>query len=102
MDILLSILLGAVGAIVRSAFAVLKSLASNKKLETRPVLLLLFVNMLAGEFLGALIVMNPAASVLAGYAGFDLLDSLHRIFSFKKIVVSLDEHSLWAKAFEYK
>ena len=79
--LLLLVLPGAVGGLVRGLMGISKHLASknNTPIELMKFIFSLFVAMLVGALAGVLTENNWQVSLLAGYAGSDFLESLYKV-----------------------
>ena len=91
-DIYLAALFGAIGGITRAFVGLLKyykSLPKTKKgkFSLPEFSFTIIASAIIGVFMGLLIATNFALSLLAGYAGTDLIESIYKIKSKQKLKI---------------
>ncbi len=79
MTILLSGLLGAGGGLIRGLVGVYKAVKAKKKFKTDYFVLMLIVAILAGVLSGIIFSFDYRVSLLAGYAGTDILENGYKL-----------------------
>lgn len=83
-ELLLAALLGLLGGVVRSVVGLLKSMAAKRKIVWLYWLVTVVASGLVGVMTGIIFSYDPRLSVLAGYAGTDLLEGVYKMFKVQK------------------
>lgn len=83
-ELLLASLLGLLGGIVRSLVGLLKAMSAKKRIIWLYWLVTLIASGLVGVMTGIIFSFDPRLSVLAGYAGTDLLEGVYKMFRVQK------------------
>ncbi|HLC53597.1 MAG TPA: hypothetical protein VJK03_03560 [Candidatus Nanoarchaeia archaeon] len=79
--------LGALGGVVRATVGLFKAMAVNMKIVWRYWIFTVFLSALIGAMTGLIFNFDPRLSVLAGYAGTDLLEGIYKSFQIQKVYV---------------
>ena len=77
-SIILFILPGMLGGLVRGAIGVSKSMKKDSKMNISRLIFMLIVSILVGGFTSTIIGGDIATSMLAGFAGSDILENLYK------------------------
>jgi fluoride ion exporter CrcB/FEX len=86
MDILvLSALLGGVGGLTRGVVGLLKALSLRRKILWNYYFITVLVAIIIGVFIGVIFDFDPRISLLAGYAGTDILEGIYKSFAVQKV-----------------
>ena len=89
MDIiLLSAILGGIGGLTRGVVGLLKALSLRRKIIWLYYLITVAIAVIIGIFTGIIFNFNTRLSLLAGYAGTDILEGIYKSFSVQKVYVS--------------
>ena len=86
--ILLAGTLGAIGGITRGVVGLLKALSLRRKILWGYYCITVLVAMIIGIFTGIIFNFDPRLSLLAGYAGTDILEGIYKSFAVQKVYVS--------------
>jgi len=86
--ILLAGTLGAVGGITRGVVGLLKALSLKRRILWGYYCITVLVAMIIGIFTGIIFNFDPRLSLLAGYAGTDILEGIYKSFAVQKVYVS--------------
>lgn len=81
-------LLGFIGGALRVFVGVFKGFAFNTKIYWKVTWGMALISGIVGLFLGALFNYTQPLSLLAGFAGFDVIDSVLRTFKTQKVIVT--------------
>jgi len=87
IDFALGGILGGIGGFTRGVVGLLKALALRRKILWGYYLITLAVAMIIGVFTGIIFDFDPRLSLLAGYAGTDIIESLYKSFKVQKTYV---------------
>lgn len=79
MSLINAAMFGLTGGVVRGVVGIVKSVRKRKKLRTWYFLFTIASSGLIGMFAGMLLPFDYRISLLAGYAGIDLIESLYKI-----------------------
>ncbi|MCF7910556.1 hypothetical protein K9L16_02685 [Candidatus Pacearchaeota archaeon] len=79
--------LGAAGGATRAVVGLLKAMALRRKILWSYWLITVVVAMLIGMFVGMIFNFDYRLSLLAGYAGTDILESIYKSFKVEKVYV---------------
>ena len=83
-QIIFSAMMGGAGGLVRGCVGVVKSFSSRRKIRPNYYFVTIFLAVIIGSFVGMLIDIDYKVSLLAGYAGTDLLENIYRSFLIKE------------------
>lgn len=75
---------GLLGGIVRGVVGIFKSQKSKKKFNMSYFLFTITCSGIIGMFTGLLVSADYRITMLAGYAGIDLLENIYRLSFYKK------------------
>jgi len=84
MNLLQSALFGLIGGIVRGVVGIVKSQRSKKKFNAGYFIFTIICSGVIGLFAGMLISADYKLTMLAGYAGIDLIESIYKLSKSKK------------------
>ena len=85
-ELAISAILGAIGGIGRVAIAVFRAMADKRELLWKPICVSLLGHLFAGIILGTAVYNVPQVSVLVGYAGMDLIETITKTLAKPKII----------------
>jgi fluoride ion exporter CrcB/FEX len=85
---LLAAILGGVGGLTRGVVGLLKALSLRRKILWGYYAITVVVAMIVGTFTGSILSFEPRLSLLAGYAGTDILEGIYKSFSVQKVYVA--------------
>ena len=85
--VLLAAILGFLGGLVRSLVGFMKALAKKEKLNWTYWIITMVASAVVGVFTGIIFDYDHRLSLLAGYAGTDLLDGIYKSFRVQKVYV---------------
>lgn len=85
--ILLAAILGGTGGLTRGLVGLLKALSLRKRILWNYYLITVIIALIIGIFVGIIFDFDPRLSLLAGYAGTDILEGIYKSFSVSKIYV---------------
>jgi fluoride ion exporter CrcB/FEX len=86
MDVLLlSALLGGVGGLTRGLVGLLKALSLRRKILWGYYAITVLIALVIGIFIGMIFNFDPRLSLLAGYAGTDILEGIYKSFAVQKV-----------------
>ena len=85
--IVLAGLLGGVGGLTRGLVGLLKALSLRRRILWPYYLITLVIALIIGVFVGIIFDFDPRLSLLAGYAGTDILESIYKSFKVQKLYV---------------
>jgi len=86
--ILLAAILGGTGGLTRGFVGLLKALSLRRRIIIKYYLLTVVISVIVGVFVGMIFDFDPRLSLLAGYAGTDILEGVYKSFSVKKVYIS--------------
>jgi len=86
--ILLAALLGGVGGLTRGVVGLLKALSLRRKILWGYYAITVLIAVIIGIFTGVIFNFDARLSLLAGYAGTDILEGIYKSFSVSKVYVS--------------
>lgn len=81
----LSALLGGVGGLTRGVIGLLKAMAMKRKILWNYYLITVIIAVVIGVFVGIVFDFDPRLSLLAGYAGTDILEGIYKSFNVQKV-----------------
>ncbi len=80
-------LLGAVGGLTRGFVGLLKALSLRRKILWGYYLITIIIAFIIGIFTGLIFNFDYRLSLLAGYAGTDILEGIYKSFKVEKVYV---------------
>ena len=80
-------ILGAVGGLTRGFVGLLKALSMRRKILWGYYVITVLVAVIIGVFVGIVFNFDPRLSLLAGYAGTDILEGIYKSFMVQKVYV---------------
>jgi hypothetical protein len=83
--VMLAGLLGGVGGLTRGVVGLLKALSMRRKIIWSYYLITVLVAIIIGVFVGIIFDFDPRLSLLAGYAGTDILEGIYKSFAVQKV-----------------
>jgi len=86
-EILLAGVLGGVGGLTRGVVGLLKALSLRRKILWGYYLVTVAVAVVIGIFTGIVFNFDVRLSLLAGYAGTDILEGIYKSFAVQKMYV---------------
>jgi fluoride ion exporter CrcB/FEX len=86
-DLALPALLGAVGGLTRGFVGLLKALALRRKILWGYYAITIIVAFVIGIFTGLIFNFDYRLSLLAGYAGTDIIEGIYKSFKVDKVYV---------------
>ena len=79
--------LGAVGGLTRGVVGLLKALSLKRRVMWNYYIITVVIAVIIGAFIGIIFDFDPRLSLLAGYAGTDILEGIYKSFSVQKVYV---------------
>ncbi|GAI85208.1 unnamed protein product, partial [marine sediment metagenome] len=73
-------LLGGIGGLTRGVVGLLKALSLRRRILWAYYLITVAIAVIIGVFVGIIFDFDPRLSLLAGYAGTDILEGLYKSF----------------------
>ena len=86
--ILVAGLLGGLGGLTRGVVGLLKALSLRRKILWGYYAITVLIAVIIGVFTGVIFNFDPRLSLLAGYAGTDILEGIYKSFAVQKVYVS--------------
>ena len=86
-QIILPAILGGVGGLTRGLIGLLKALSLRRKILWGYYAITVFVALIIGVFVGLIFNFDYRLSLLAGYAGTDILEGIYKSFKVQKTYV---------------
>lgn len=86
--IVLAGLLGGIGGLTRGVVGLLKALSLRRKILWGYYTLTVLVAVIIGVFVGIIFDFDPRLSLLAGYAGTDILEGIYKSFAVQKVYLN--------------
>jgi len=83
--VMLAGLLGGIGGLTRGLVGLLKALSLRRKILWGYYLITVAVALVIGIFVGIVFDFDPRLSLLAGYAGTDILEGIYKSFAVQKV-----------------
>jgi fluoride ion exporter CrcB/FEX len=84
-EVLFSGILGGIGGLTRGVVGLLKALSLKRKILWNYYLITLLVAIIIGVFVGIVFNFDPRLSLLAGYAGTDIIEGIYKSFAVQKV-----------------
>ncbi len=85
--IMLPALLGGLGGLTRGFIGLLKALSLRRRILWRYYVITVLVSVVIGTFVGLIFNFDYRLSLLAGYAGTDILEGIYKSFKVEKVYV---------------
>ena len=85
--LILAALLGGVGGLTRGVVGLLKALSLRRRILWGYYVITVLVALIIGVFTGVIFNFDPRLSLLAGYAGTDILEGLYKSFAVEKVYI---------------
>ncbi len=85
--IVLAGLLGGIGGLTRGVVGLLKALSLRRRILWAYYAITVVIAVIIGVFVGIIFDFDPRLSLLAGYAGTDILEGLYKSFKVQKVYV---------------
>ena len=79
-------LLGGVGGLTRGVVGLLKALSIRRKILWGYYAITVVIAIIIGVFIGIIFDFDPRLSLLAGYAGTDILEGIYKSFKVSKFM----------------
>ncbi len=86
-EVLISAGFGLIGGVIRGVIGLFKALSFKRKISWNYWLLTAVVSGLIGILTGTVFSFDPRLSILAGYAGTDILEGIYKSFKVEKVYV---------------
>lgn len=86
--IFLAALLGGVGGLTRGFVGLLKALSLRRKILWGYYTITVLIAFVIGVFVGIIFDFDPRLSLLAGYAGTDILEGIYKSFAVQKVYIN--------------
>ena len=80
-------LLGGIGGLTRGVVGLLKALSLRRRIIWTYYAITVGIAIIIGVFIGIIFDFDPRLSLLAGYAGTDILESIYKSFKVGKVYV---------------
>ncbi len=87
-EVVLAGLLGGIGGLTRGFVGLLKALSMRRKILWGYYAITVLVALVIGIFIGIIFNFDNRLSLLAGYAGTDILEGIYKSFAVQKVFVS--------------
>jgi fluoride ion exporter CrcB/FEX len=86
-EVMLAALLGGVGGLTRGVVGLLKALSLKRRILWGYYSITVLIAVIIGIFVGIIFDFDPRLSLLAGYAGTDIIEGIYKSFSVQKTYV---------------
>ncbi len=80
-------LLGGIGGLTRGVVGLLKALSLRRRILWAYYAITVAIAVIIGIFVGIIFDFDPRLSLLAGYAGTDILEGIYKSFKVQKVYV---------------
>ncbi len=80
--------LGGVGGLTRGVVGLLKALSMRRRILWLYYVITVVIALIIGVFVGIIFDFDPRLSLLAGYAGTDILEGIYKSFSVQKVYIA--------------
>ena len=87
-EMLLAAILGGVGGLTRGFVGLLKALSLRRRILWGYYAITVIVALIIGIFIGLIFNFDYRLSLLAGYAGTDILEGIYKSFAVQKVYVA--------------
>jgi len=85
--IVLAGLLGGIGGLTRGVIGLLKALSLKRRILWGYYAITVAIAVIIGIFTGIIFDFDPRLSLLAGYAGTDILEGIYKSFAVQKVYI---------------
>jgi hypothetical protein len=85
--IVLAGILGGIGGLTRGVVGLLKALSLRRRILWTYYVITVAIAVIIGIFVGIIFDFDPRLSLLAGYAGTDILEGIYKSFKVQKVYV---------------
>ena len=85
--VVLAGLLGGVGGLTRGVVGLLKAMSMRRRILWNYYIITVVVAVIIGVFTGIIFNFDSRLSLLAGYAGTDILEGIYKSFAVQKVYV---------------
>ncbi|HOW37030.1 MAG TPA: hypothetical protein PLK34_02175 [Candidatus Pacearchaeota archaeon] len=85
--VVLAGILGGVGGLTRGVVGLLKALSLKRRILWNYYAITVFIAIIIGVFVGIVFDFDPRLSLLAGYAGTDILEGIYKSFQVQKLYI---------------
>lgn len=86
-ELIASAILGGIGGLTRGLVGLLKALASKRKILWDYYAITVSIAIVIGIFVGIVFSFDYRLSLLAGYAGTDILEGIYKSFAVSKVYI---------------
>ena len=86
--IVLAGILGGIGGLTRGIVGLLKALSLRRRILWGYYAITVLIALIIGVFVGIIFNFDTRLSLLAGYAGTDILEGIYKSFAVQKVYVS--------------
>ena len=86
--IVLAGILGGVGGLTRGIVGLLKALSLRRRILWAYYWITVLIAVVIGIFVGIIFNFDPRLSLLAGYAGTDIIEGIYKSFSVQKVYMA--------------
>lgn len=87
-EVILAGLLGGIGGLTRGVVGLLKALSMRRRILWGYYVITVLVAVVIGVFSGIIFNFDSRLSLLAGYAGTDILEGIYKSFKVEKVYVT--------------
>ena len=87
-ELVLAGLLGGIGGLTRGVIGLLKALSLKRRIIWSYWGITVVIAVIIGVFTGLVLNFDPRLSLLAGYAGTDIIEGLYKSFKAEKVIVA--------------
>ena len=87
MEVIYPALLGGIGGLTRGIVGLLKALSLRRRILWNYYIITVVVASIIGVFVGIVFNFDYRLSLLAGYAGTDILEGIYKSFKVQKVYV---------------
>ena len=91
--VMLAGVLGGIGGLTRGVVGLLKALSLRRRILWGYYAITVLVALVVGIFTGIIFDFDPRLSLLAGYAGTDIIEGIYKSFKVEKVYVSTSKVS---------
>lgn len=85
---MLASLLGGIGGLTRGLVGLLKALSLRRRILWGYYFITVLVAVIIGIFVGIIFNFDPRVSLLAGYAGTDIIEGIYKSFAVQKVYIA--------------
>jgi hypothetical protein len=87
LELIQAALLGGAGGLTRGFIGLLKALSMKRRILWGYYAITVVIALVIGIFVGIIFSFDPRLSLLAGYAGTDILEGIYKSFKVEKVYV---------------